>query len=353
MLAIGLAGNITQHLQAVPAPIKAQIDYQLQQTTNVVDLSWPSTGQAAIGAKGYGVLTSHGVQTTVPTASISKIITVLAVLKVKPIASGEQGPVLTISQSDLDLYHSYASGGGSVTPVVIGEQLTEYQMIQALLLPSANNLADSLAIWAFGSLADFSTYANKMLGSYGLRNTVVGTDASGFSPSSTSTASDLVMLGEIASDNLVISSIVSQSTATLPVAGLVKNVNWLLGTDGIKGLKTGNSDQAGGAYLFSADYTVSTGYTITIVGAVMKSSDLLQAMTDSLALLKSAQKAFSLDTIITAGQEIGSYQVAWGSTVSASASGACFCGNMLLIRWQPKRLRQGGHPSAATRLAAS
>lgn len=331
MLTIGLVGNITQHLQAVPAPLKAQINYQLKQSKTTVDLSWPALGQAAIGAKSYGVLASYGTQTPVPTASISKIITILAVLKVKPIASGEQGSVLTIGQSDLDLYHSYASDGGSVTPVVIGEQLTEYQMIQALLLPSANNLADSLAIWAFGSLTNYSAYANRMLANYGLKNTVVGSDACGYSPSSTSTASDLVMLGEIASDNPVISVIASQPTATLPVAGLVKNVNWLLGTNGINGLKTGNSDQAGGAYLFSADYTVATGYSVTIVGAVLKSSDLLQAMTDASALLKSAQKAFSLDTAITAGQEVGSYQVPWGSKVTVSA-----INDVKTLAWQGK-----------------
>ena len=331
MLAIGLAGNITQHLRAVPAPLKAQINYQLQQSKTAVELSWPSSGQAAIGAKGYGVLTSSGSQTPAPTASIAKIITILAVLKVKPIASGEQGPILTIGQSDVDIYHSYASSGGSVSPVVVGEQLTEYQVLQAMLLPSANNLADSLAIWAFGSLTSYSSYANRMLANYGLKNTVVGSDASGYSPSTTSTASDLVMLGEIASDNPVISAIASQPTATLPVAGLVKNVNWLLGTNGINGLKTGNSDQAGGAYLFTADYSIATGHSVTIVGAVLKSSDLLQAMTDASALLKSAQQAFSLDTAIAASQVIGSYQVAWGSAVSASASSA-----VKALAWQGK-----------------
>lgn len=335
MLAIGLAGNIFQHLKAVPAPLKAQVSYQLKQSDTIVDLSWPVSGQAAIGAQGFGVLATSGGQTPVPTASIAKLITALAVLKVKPITADKQGPTLIMSQADLDIYHNYASLGGSVVPVAVGEQLTEYQVIQAILLPSANNLADSLAIWAFGSLTNYANYANKMLADYKLFNTYVGTDANGFSPTTTSTASDLVRLGELSIGNPIISEITSQATAVLPIAGTVKNVNWLLGTNGINGLKTGNSDQAGGAYLFSASYTVASGHTVTIVGAVLKSSDLLQAMTDASALLKSAQKAFTFDTAITAGQVVGSYPVAWGSVVSVSASN-----DIKALAWQGKIIDQ-------------
>ena len=335
MLAIGLAGNITQHLRGVPAPLKAQISYQLQQSTATVNLSWPSSGQAAIGAKGFGVLSTSGVSTPVPTASIAKLITALAVLKVKPIPTSTQGPSLLLGQADLDIYHNYASLGGSVIPVVIGEQLTEYQMLQAMLLPSANNFADSLAIWAFGSLTNYANYANRMLAEAKLLNTHVGSDASGFSPTTTSTASDLVLLGELALADPIISEITAQPTAVLPIIDTVKNVNWLLGTAGINGLKTGNSDQAGGAFLFSANYSVSPTYSITIIGSVMKASDLKDAMDKSLALLTSSQKAFSLNTVIYAGQIVGTYQVPWGSAVSVSASS-----DVKALAWQGKIIDQ-------------
>lgn len=317
--AIGVVGNITQHLKLVPAPLKANISYKLLESGSEVKLAWPDSGQAAIGAVGFGVLATSGQQTPVATASITKLITALAVLKVKPLSRGLQGTTLQISQADVDIYHKYATLGGSVIPVTIGEELTEYQALQAMLLPSANNIADSLAIWAFGSLANYADYANKMLADYKLFNTHVGTDASGLSPTSTSTASDLVLLGEIASSNPVIAEITDQSTAVLPMAGTVKNVNWLLGTAGINGLKTGNSDEAGGAYLFTAEYSLTPVYKITIIGAVMKATDLTDAMTKSLALLKSSQKAFTFDTAVTSGQTVGTYQVPWGTTVSVVA----------------------------------
>ncbi len=287
-----------------------------------IKLAWPATGQAAIGATDYGVLSTSGSQTPVPTASIAKLITALAVLKVRPIAINAQGPMITLTQNDVNLYNAYSSEGGSVAPVTAGEQISEYQLMEGMLLPSANNMADSLAIWAFGSLPSYDTYANHMVADMGLTNTHVGTDASGFLPSTTSTASDLVSLGIKAETNSVIASIVSQHTATIPVAGTITNVNWLVGSYGINGLKTGNSNQDKGAYLFSASYQLTTNQKITIIGAVMDGDTLQKAMDDGAALLLSAQKAFSYSSTVQTSQTIGYYKLPWGGTIDAVAANA-------------------------------
>ncbi len=320
VLVIGGIGNAEQRLQKSLSSIAPHFSYTLPPATKPTSLLWPSIGQSAIGATGYGVLATKGAQTPIPTASVAKLITALTVLKDKPLTGTAQGPTLVLGQSDVDIYKAYKSVGGSVAAVTVGEQITEYQVLQAMLLPSANNMADSLAIWAYGSLVAYATAGNSLLASYGLVNTHVGSDASGFQPDSTSTASDIVKLGEIALNNPTIADIVSQSNATIPVAGNVKNVNWLLGTNGINGMKTGNSDQVGGNFLFSAKYTPAVGHDITIVGAVMGTNSLSQAMDGAVPLLSSAQKAFSLSTVFTAGQVIGSYQVPWASSVSAVVS---------------------------------
>ena len=54
----------------------------------------------------------------------------------------------------------------------------------------------------------------------------------------------------------------------LPVAGLAYNVNAGLGHDGITGVKTGSSSQAGGCLAFAAIRTVA-GSPVTIVGVVL------------------------------------------------------------------------------------
>jgi D-alanyl-D-alanine carboxypeptidase (penicillin-binding protein 5/6) len=334
LVAIVLLGiAIHSRLNAALPELSPHIVYEAP-TAKAAVLSWPANGEAAVGTIGYGVLASHGVQKPEPTASVAKLITVLTVLKVKPITAGSEGPTLTLSQADVDIYNSYVAEGGSVAYVEVGEQITEYQMIQAMLLPSANNMADSLAIWAYGSLPAYAVAANQMVASLGLKNTHVGADASGYLPSTTSTASDLVQLGELAAANPIISDIASQPSADIPVAGTVNNVDWLLGTDGINGLKTGNSDQAGGVFLFSAPYTVSSGHVLTIIGAVMDQPTLNTAMLSAVPLLTSTQKGFGYASTVSAGQAVGQYVVPWGKTITAIASS-----NVAGLTWQGAALQ--------------
>lgn len=320
VLLVGIGGQLLVMRLHVPLPpLQPRPIYTVAPATTKTAITWPSLGQAAVGAVGYGVLDSNGAQLPVPTASIAKLITTVAVLKVKPIAAGQTGPTLTMTQADVDLYNSYVARDGSVVAVAVGEQLTEYQALQAMLLPSANNIADSLAIWAFGSLDAYASYANQLLSSDGLGHTHVGSDASGFSPTTTSTANDLVKLGEIAIAIPVIADITSQPSADLPLAGTVHNVNWLLGTSGINGLKTGNSDQAGGTYLFSSSYTVAGKQKVTIVGAVLGAPTLWQAMNGALPLLITTQQAFGYTTALTTGQAVAVYSPAWSRSITAVA----------------------------------
>lgn len=275
-------------------------------------------GQAAVAISNSSIFETHGQQTGVPTASTAKIITALAVLKQKPLSLGEQGPTVTLTAADVALFNSYNGKQGSVVPVQAGEQITEYQMLQAIMLPSANNIADSLAIWAFGSLPDYETYANNYVSKLGLDATHVGIDASGFDPSTVSSAHDLVRLGELAMQNPVLAQIVGQKTAVLPVSGTVKNVNYLLGVGGIAGVKTGNTDQAGGVFV-GASQSIYGGKPITIVTAVTGSPDLATAMKDSLTLMTSAQVNLGGVSVVEPGNVVGKYKLPWGGTINAVA----------------------------------
>src|SRR5439155_1632405 len=62
--------------------------------------------------------------------------------------------------------------------------------------------------------------------------------------------------------------IVAMPQVTLPVAGVAYNVNANIGHDGIVGVKTGSSSQAGGCLAFAAIRTVA-GSPVTIVGVVL------------------------------------------------------------------------------------
>jgi D-alanyl-D-alanine carboxypeptidase (penicillin-binding protein 5/6) len=143
-------------------------------------------------------------------------------------------------------------------------------------------------------------------------------DASGFSPKTVSTAKDLVKLGEAAMQSPVLAEVVNQPSAIFPEVGPVNNVNWLLGTDGIVGIKTGNTDQAGGCYLFAAKHRVD-GRQITIIGAIMDAKNRTIAMQDSRGLIDEAADGFTLTTTVRADHIAGRYTLPWGGSVDAMA----------------------------------
>ncbi|MDO8591699.1 MAG: hypothetical protein Q7R60_02090 [bacterium] len=286
-------------------------------TTDAIDLQWPAYGQGALAAQGYGLLETHGQQKAVPMASVTKVVTALAVLKQKPLAIGQQGPSITITRDDEAIYNSYYTRGGSVVKVENGEQLSEYQALQALLIPSANNIADTLVIWAFGSIENYVTYANKMVSGLGLDNTKIA-DASGFSPQTVSSAEDLARLGLAAIDNSLLAAIVSQESVVLPVAGTVNNVNWLLGSDGVIGIKTGNTTEAGGCFLFAAKRIIN-GQNITMVGALMQAPDLNTAVKDARTIVVASDSGFESVKVASKGQTVGTYKTSWGTTTDAVA----------------------------------
>src|SRR5438132_3695400 len=93
-------------------------------------------------------------------------------------------------------------------------------------------------------------------------------DVSGFSPLSVSTPSDLVTLARTAMRQPAFADIVAQPQAALPVAGVVHNLDTLLGQSGVVGIKTGHTDAAGGCFVVAADLTVD-GIAARVYGAVL------------------------------------------------------------------------------------
>lgn len=280
------------------------------------NLPWPNASQSAIGAVGYGILATHGQQKPLATASTAKIMTALAVLHKHPLKLGEQGPKLTITPQDQAIYDYYYERDGSLAAQKVGEKITEYQALQAMLLPSGNNFADILANWAYGSLEKYSDYANQYAKTIGMTNSHF-VDGSGFSSESTSTASDLTHLAIVAIQNPVIAQIVGQKTAKIPVAGTIYNVNWLLGQRGIIGMKTGNNNQDHGAYIAATKFSVK-GKPITMITVVMGASRLDKALLDSIPLIDAAKQNFHNEAdFLPRHTVVGHYTTPWGSSAEA------------------------------------
>lgn len=318
VLMLAYVGLITTRF-FMPLPTIKALPSSPSYISGNMNIVWPSYGQSAVGSLDSGLLNSSSDTTARPIASIAKTLTALAVLRKKPLGANEQGPTITLSIADVNIYDKYVSQDGSVVKIEIGETITERQALEALMLPSANNMAETLSTWAFGSVRQYNEYANTLALSLGMKNTTI-TDPSGFLPTTKSTASDLVLLGQAAMNDPVLSEIVGLKKAVIPVQGEITSTNYLLGGDGINGIKTGTTDQAGGCFLVSATRTMPDGTTKTLIAAILGAPDKPKAMADSLPLLKSLENNYIQSRVIQKDQKLGFYDVPWQGRVSVLAT---------------------------------
>jgi D-alanyl-D-alanine carboxypeptidase (penicillin-binding protein 5/6) len=200
-------------------------------------------------------------------ASLAKVMTAYVVLRDHPLALDEDGPTVTLTDDDAADTDRRRGRGESVLSVVAGERLTELQALEALLLPSANNIAAVLARWDAGSEERFVARMNATARSLGMHRTRY-TDPSGYDPATVSTAADQVRIVVRAMRLRVFARIVATPSAWLPIAGLVHNTNRLLGQDGFVGVKTGSDEAAGGCFAFRAVRRID-GRRTTITGVVL------------------------------------------------------------------------------------
>jgi D-alanyl-D-alanine carboxypeptidase (penicillin-binding protein 5/6) len=228
---------------------------------------WPVYGQAAFVETGRAQVRAGPNQHAAPIASVAKVMTAYLVLRDHPLGLGQDGPTITLTDADVADTDRRRAQEESIVPVAAGEHLTERQALQALLLPSANNIAVVLARWDAGSLERFVARMNATARSLGMTHTRY-TDPSGYDDATVSTAADQVRIVDWAMRLPVFASIVATPSATLPVAGTVHNTNTLLGHDGFVGVKTGSDDAAGGCFAFRAIRWID-GTRTTITGVVL------------------------------------------------------------------------------------
>ena len=281
-------------------------------------LPWPARGSAAIGVSGLGFIASSGSEPVLPAASITKVMTALVVLEDKPLKLGEDGPTVTITDADVRSYQADLQDQQSVAKVEAGETLTEYQLLEGMLIPSANNFAETIARWDAGSIDALVARMNSRAAALRMSRTKFA-DVSGASASSVSTPTDLLTLGMLAMKNEVFAQIVARPQADLPVAGTVINVNAVLGQSGIIGIKTGSGLNAGANYLFAAAATIDN-HKITLFGCVMGQPTLAIAFQSALSLVGVMAATLHVRRVISRNQSIATYVAPWGDVTDLVAT---------------------------------
>ena len=244
----------------------APLDHRAGRDRGVPATAWPAYGQAAVQI-GESRIQLGPNQHEAPIASVAKVMTGYLVLRDHPLTDGDEGPAIRLTAADVADTERRSARRESVVPVAAGEELSERQALQALLLPSANNIAVVLARWDAGSTGRFVARMNAAARRLGMTHTRY-TDPSGYDDGTVSTAADQLRVVDAAMRLPAFANIVATSTATLPVAGTVRNTDALLGRSGFIGVKTGSDRAAGGCFAFRAIRLVHGRRTV-ITGVVL------------------------------------------------------------------------------------
>ncbi len=302
LLVLGLfVTQILPNKESAPVPVPAAQEFRSVTPTKVEakeqvvldsPISWPSYGNAAYAVpKDSLVATSIEGSSVepVPIASLAKVITALTIMREMPLAKGDQGPLFKITEKDIAIYEDYVRKSGTVVPIALGQEISQYQALQAIMLPSSNNIADSLAIWAFGSIDAYTIKANHMLEELGFSKTTVA-DASGFSPDTVSTPTEMARLGYLYLKNPVLRQIVLQKQATIPITGTIYNYNSFINQDDIVGIKVGNTDEAGKCFLGATIRQAGTDNEEISVSVVLGANNLNVAGQDVRRILETGNQ---------------------------------------------------------------
>ena len=167
-----------------------------------------------------------------PPASLTKLMTALLVLE-----NADLQATVTVEASDLV--------GEATMGLAVGDMLTVTDLLWGLLVPSGNDAAMALARTVGGSFDGFVAMMNARARELGMAQTHFanphGFDADGHVTS----ANDLLILTRKLWAYPLFRTIVGTSTTTIQGRELHNTNEWLTTFDGVVGVKTGTTDEAG------------------------------------------------------------------------------------------------------------
>lgn len=176
-----------------------------------------------------------------PIASLTKLMTVYLIVKDKNLDE-----LVTIPKE----ISTVQSGGSVVLNLIPGDKMTARQLVQAALIPSANDAAITLAVWHSGSVNDFVAKMNDTARELDMDNTnfenPTGLDTIGH----VSTAKDIALLTHYLLENEFFRETVKTKNTTITSEKgrkypLNTTNELLLNGPSVRGVKTGYTQAAG------------------------------------------------------------------------------------------------------------
>lgn len=185
-----------------------------------------------------------------------------------------------------------------------GEVLTLQELLYGLMLRSGNDAAVALAIYCGGTVEGFAQLMNDKAHRLGMENTHFSNPNGLDAPDHYSTARDMAVLAAYAMENPIFRQTVSTKSVTIGNR-VIQNHNKLLWrVEGADGVKTGFTKAAGRILVSS---TTREGRRIIVV-TMDDPNDWL----DHEKLIEDAFSAFTVKTLVTKGEVLGTVEVAGG-----------------------------------------
>ena len=213
------------------------------------------------------VIFEKNADTPVAPASLTKIMTALVVLKNTP----DLNKTMVVSNAAIE---SLIGTGSSTSGLKAGEQLSIYDMLCCLLIPSGNDAAMALAIEVGGTIDKFVEMMNQTAKEIGCTKTHFDNPHGLDSATHKTTAKDLSIMAREALKYPAFETIVATETYKLPATNQnnerqIQNTNYLISPYRVsyynkycKGIKTGSTDEAGKCLV---SYASKDGYSYLAV----------------------------------------------------------------------------------------
>ncbi|MEU9077091.1 serine hydrolase [Kitasatospora sp. NPDC048538] len=316
---------VAQLLRPLPdAKVRMSVAGSYGFSGDPLDLAWPAKGQSAAEVVGVGSLGSSGQETPASIASVTKVMNAYLVLQKFPLKKGESGPKITV-----DKQAAQESGNldESRVPLTEGQVLTEYQALELLMLPSANNVARLLARFHSGSEEAFVKLMNDTAAKFGMGNTTYA-DPAGYNADTKSTAKDQLKLAEQVMQDEIFRQIVSTPDTTFGNQKINNTNNLINPKTGVIGVKTGSSTPAGGCLMWAA-YKEVGGVKRLILGVTLGQPATSAAPGDGILptvlkvsgkQIQAAQTGLTGQTVVKKGDVVGTVDDGLGGKVPVVAT---------------------------------
>ena len=185
-----------------------------------------------------------------------------------------------------------------------GEVLTLQELLYGLMLRSGNDAAVALAIYCGGTVEGFAQLMNDKAHRLGMENTHFSNPNGLDAPDHYSTAKDMAILAAYAMENPIFRQTVSTKSVTTGNRVLQNHNKLLWRVEGTDGVKTGFTKAAGRILVSS---TTRQGRRIIVV-TMDDPNDWL----DHERLIEDAFSKFTVKTLVTKGEILGTAEVAGG-----------------------------------------